>query len=158
MIFNIDIPIYRCSVAFFLETTVDELGVFYNKNRKCLDEEDYRLLRNDIEDTKKTGGVCYTFGVNYIVYIRDTKKMGHCDHELWHLTNSILMDRGVEHTLHDEPYAYLNEYLHDEFRNLMKDFNKEKRNEKAGRTSGDGSGEHQENQETDRGVHSGQTV
>lgn len=141
MIISLEIPIYRCDVAFFLETTVDELGAFFSKNRKNLDEEDYRLLRRDIEDTKKTGGAVYTFGVNYIMYVRNTKEKGHCDHELWHLTNSILNDRGIEHTTTDEPYAYLNEWLHDEFRNIIKDFNKEKKDEKSRRASGDVSGE-----------------
>lgn len=148
MIIALGIPIYRCDVAFFLETTIDELDAFYNKNRKNLDEEDYRLLRKDIEDTKKTGGAVYTFGVNYIMYVRNTKEKGHCDHELWHLTNSILNDRGVEHTSTDEPYAYLNEWLHDEFRNILKDFNKEKKDEKAGRTSGNGSGKDTKDQES----------
>lgn len=148
MIIALGIPIYRCDVAFFLETTIDELDAFYNKNRKNLDEEDYRLLRKDIEDTKKTGGAVYTFGVNYIMYVRNTKEKGHCDHELWHLTNSILSDRGVEHTSTDEPYAYLNEWLHDEFRNILKDFNKEKKDEKAGRTSGNGSGKDTKDQES----------
>ena len=140
MIIALGVPIYRCDVAFFLETTIEELNTFYNKNKKNLDEEDYRLLRKDIEDTKKTGGAVYTFGINYIMYVRNTKEKGHCDHELWHLTNSILNDRGIEHTTTDEPYAYLNEWLHDEFRNILKDFNKEKTNEKSRRTSGDGSG------------------
>lgn len=140
MIISLEIPIYRCDVAFFLETTVDELGVFFNKNRKNLDEEDYRLLRKDIEDTKKTGGAVYTFGVNYIMYVRDTKEKGHYAHELYHLTNTILSQRGVEHTETDEPYAYLNEWLHDEFREILKQFKEEKNNEKARRASGDGSG------------------
>lgn len=141
MIISLEIPIYHCDVAFFLETTVDELGAFFNKNRKNLDEEDYRLLRRDIEDTKKTGGAVYTFGVNYIMYVRDTKEKGHCAHELYHLTNTILSQRGVEHTETDEPYAYLNEWLHDEFREILKQFKEEKNNEKARRTSGTLSGE-----------------
>lgn len=148
MIISLEIPIYRCDVAFFLETTVDELNTFYNKNKKNLDEEDYRLLRRDIEDTKKTGGAVYTFGVNYIMYVRNTKEKGHCAHELYHLTNTILSQRGVEHTETDEPYAYLNEWLHDEFREVLKQFKEEKDNEKTGRTSGDGSGEDKKNQES----------
>ena len=141
MIISLEIPIYHCDVAFFLETTIDELGVFFNKNRKNLDEEDYRLLRRDIEDTKKTGGAVYTFGVNYIMYVRNTREKGHCAHELYHLTNTILSQRGVEHTETDEPYAYLNEWLHDEFEEILKQFREEKNNEKARRTSGTLSGE-----------------
>lgn len=148
MIISLEIPIYHCDVAFFLETTVDELGAFFNKNRKNLDEEDYRLLRRDIEDTKKTGGAVYTFGVNYIMYVRNTKKKGHCAHELYHLTNTILSQRGVEHTETDEPYAYLNEWLHDEFEEILKQFKEEKNNEKARRASRDGSGKNTKNQAT----------
>lgn len=149
MIISLEIPIYRCDVAFFLETTVDELGAFFNKNRKNLDEEDYRMLRKDIEDTKKTGGAVYTFGVNYIMYIRNTKEKGHCAHELYRLTNSILSQRGVEHTETDEPYAYLNEWLHDEFREILKQFKEEKDNEKARRASGDGSGTNTEREKSE---------
>ena len=147
MIISMAIPIYRCDVAFFLETDVKELDDFYKRNKHNLDDEDYKLLKKDIEDRKKCGGACYTFGVNYIVYIRDTKKQGHCDHELWHLTNSILTDRGVEHSDLDEPFAYLNEYLHDEFREVLKQFNKDKKDEKARRTAGESSGENKEDQE-----------
>lgn len=148
MIISLEIPIYHCDVAFFLETTVDELGVFFNKNKKILDEEDYRLLRRDIEDTKKTGGAVYTFGVNYIMYVRNIKEKGHCAHELYHLTNTILSQRGVEHTETDEPYAYLNEWLHDEFEEVLKQFKEEKNNEKARRASGDGSGKNTTDQTT----------
>lgn len=140
MIISMEVPIYRCDVAFFLEVTVEELDDFYKRNKKNLDEEDYNLLKKDIEDTEKVAGAVYTCGVNYIMYVRNTKNKGHCDHELWHLTNSILSQRGVEHTETDEPYAYLNEFLHNEFRSILIQFKKDKNNEDAGGTSGACSG------------------
>lgn len=149
MIISSSIPIYRCDVAYFLESTVDELDEFYKKNTHNMDKDDYDTIKKDIESTDTVGGAVYTCGVNYIVYIRDTKKKGHIDHELWHLTNSVLFDRGVEHTRCDEPYAYLNEFLHDEFRDILKQYKKALKDEKAGRTSGDGSGTNTEREKSE---------
>lgn len=140
MIISSSIPIYRCDVAYMLESTIDELDEFYEKNKHNMDKDDYNTIKEDIKSTNTVAGAVYTCGVNYIVYIRNTKEKGHIDHELWHLTNSVLFDRGVEHTKCDEPYAYLNEFLHDEFRDILKQYKKALKDEKAGRTSGDGSG------------------
>ena len=149
MIISSSIPIYRCDVAYFLESTVEELDEFYKKNRHNMDKDDYDTIKENIEKVNEVGGAVYTCGVNYIVYIRNTNKKGHIDHELWHLTNSVLMDRGVEHTKCDEPYAYLNEYLHDEFRDILRQFKKALKDEKARRTSGDGSGANTEGEKSE---------
>ena len=149
MIISSRVPIYRCDVAYFLETTVKELDEFYSMNKDNMDKDDYDAIKEDIQKENEVGGAVYTCGVNYIIYIRNIKEKGHIDHELWHLTNSILIDRGVEHTRNDEPYAYLNEYLHDDFRDIVKQYKKALKDEKAGRTSGDGSGANTEGEKSE---------
>ena len=137
MIIALSIPIYRCDVAFFVETTVEDIKEFYKKNKQQMTLEEYNDIIEDIKDERTVGGAVYTVGVNYICYIRNAKKKGHTDHELWHLTNNILNDRGIEHTRTDEPYAYLNEYLHDEFRDIMRKYYNKKENDTY-RKSGSG--------------------
>lgn len=155
MIIALDIPIYRCDVAFFMEPNIEEFKEFYKKNKTNMDEEDFRDILKDLKD-KDVAGAVWTCGVNYICYIKNMKKKGHIDHELYHLTNTILTDRGVEHTRNDEPFAYFNEYLHDEFRSIIKKhwLKKTPSNDETG-TTGSGSPEQcEKNEETQRRIHS----
>lgn len=156
MIVALEIPIYRCDVAFFLETDVKEFEEFYKKNKANMDEEDFRDILKDFEDEDVAGAV-WTCGVNYICFIKNMKKKGHADHELYHLTNTILTDRGVEHTRNDEPFAYFNEYLHDEFRDIVKKhwLKKDKSDETKSGTADSGSTEQcEESKEAQRRIHS----
>lgn len=155
MIIALDIPIYRCDVTFFMEPSIEEFKEFYKKNKDNIDEEDFKDILKDLEDEDVAGAV-WTCGVNYICYVKNMKKKGHIDHELYHLTNTILTDRGVEHTRNDEPFAYFNEYLHDEFRSIIKEhwLKKTPTNDETG-TTGSGSTEQcKESKETQRRVHS----
>lgn len=156
MIIALGIPIYRCDVAFFLNTTVDELEDFYKNNKDRVDSESYEVIKKDIKNAEEIGGAVYTCGVNYIVYIRDIRKKGYIDHELYHLTNTLLTDRGVEHSRNDEPFAYFNEYLHDEFRDMLKKYAKEikaKKDDKTGETNSGSSEQSKESEEPQRRIH-----
>lgn len=155
MIIALDIPIYRCGVAFFMEPNIEEFKEFYKKNKTNMDEEDFRDILKDLKD-KDVAGAVWTCGVNYICCIKNMKKKGHIDHELYHLTNTILTDRGVEHTRNDEPFAYFNEYLHDEFRSIIKEhwLKKTPSNDETG-TTGSGSTEQcKKSEETQRRIYS----
>ena len=156
MTIQLEVPIYRCNVAFFLETSVEDFKDFYKDNKDRIDEDDFKRIKEDIESEDVAGAV-WTCGVDYICFIRNMKKKGHIDHELYHLTNTILTDRGVDHTRNDEPFAYFNEYLHDEFRNIVKNYwlKKDKTNETKSGTADSGSTEQcEESKEAQRRIHS----
>lgn len=154
MIIALDIPIYRCDVVFFMEPSIEEFKEFYKKNKDNIDEEDFKDILKDLED-KDVAGAVWTCGVNYICYIKNMKKKGHIDHELYHLTNTILTDRGVEHTRNDEPFAYFNEYLHDEFRSIIKEhwLKKTPTNDETGATGSGSTEQCKESKETQRRIH-----
>lgn len=140
MTWSLEIPIYNCNVAFLIESNAEEVKEFYTQNKKKLSKEGYECIIKDIEDYEETGGATYSEGVDYLVYIRNVKEEDHMDHELYHLTNVILMDRGIAHTREDEPFAYLNGWLHKQWRQIKKDYLKELKDAKAGK-SGSGSSE-----------------
>lgn len=158
MIISSSIPVYRCDVAYFLETTVEELQEFYKNNRKNMDDDVLKEIKKDIENSGEVAGAVYTCGVNYIMYIRDIRKKGHIAHELYHLTNCVLIDRGVEHTRCDEPFAYLNEFLHDSFDDVKKEFKRLKKDEKSKGNTGKGTEPDREGEVPEGGVHSECTV
>lgn len=160
MTIALSIPIYRCDVAFMLESTIEDFEGFYKDNKDKMSEEEYKSIKSDMEDNDVAGAV-FTCGVNYIVFIRNMKKKGHVDHELYHLTNIILVDRGVEHTRNDESFAYFNEYFHDEFRDIEKNHWKNRNKKEDDKTGTTGSGDSEqckENKETEGGVHSGEEL
>lgn len=149
MILAFKVPIYRAEVALFIATTVEEFEKFYKDNKKKITDEAYQQIKKDLADEDETGGANYICGISYITYIRNPYDENSIAHELYHLTNNILTDRGVEHTLIDEPYAYLNGYLHTQWKECLKEYKKEKKDEKARRTSGDGSGTNTEREKSE---------
>lgn len=154
MIVTLGIPVYRCDVAFFMEPGIEEFKEFYKKNKNNMDEEAFRDILKDLED-KDVAGAVWTCGVNYICCIKSMKKKGHIDHELYHLTNVILTDRGVEHTRNDESFAYFNEYLHDEFRSIIKEYwlKKTSTNDEIGTTGSGSTEQRKESEEAQRRIH-----
>lgn len=133
MIVNVEIPIYRCHVAFLIETDIEELDDFAKRNAKKLQKDTFDCIKDDIKDYTSTRGATYSEGVDYLVYIRNADDDNTIAHELYHLTNVVLLDRGVEHTRTDEPYAYLNGFLHIEFKKVLKEFKKEKSKKRSDR-------------------------
>jgi len=46
-------------------------------------------------------------------------------HEIYHIVNRILMDRGIQHTYDDEPYAYLVGWLTNMYYNTLDELKKD---------------------------------
>ena len=80
-------------------------------------DEEFRKLFEEL-DGSFGGYTCRLDKGGYLVVIKyEINNPLYYDHELYHLANTILWDREVEHTREDEPYAYLkawitNQYLH----------------------------------------------
>lgn len=119
MIEIVDIPLYKCSVVFLIESTVEEWKEFFDKQYKegRLQSSNDSGVREELE--AKTPGFVLATGLNdYICYISNANNAGLVVHELFHVTNAVLQDKGVELGLKGEAYAYLIEYLTNEFYNL----------------------------------------
>lgn len=120
MIFTINIDLYLTDVAFLVETSLDEFERFYYDNVKNITDEEYKCFRNDIEDEKNCAGFASTTDSGkYIVYLRYADTDLFVAHEIYHIVNRILMDRGIQHTYDDEPYAYLDGWLTDMYYNTL---------------------------------------
>ena len=104
MIRKLDVPIYDTNVLFLLEATEEEWAKFCSKktNKEKLHEE----------EIKEANGVSYS------------------THELFHLADSILKDRGVEYTENNEALAYMVGWINEQYSYMLKEFNKEKGEEK----------------------------
>lgn len=127
MIEIVDIPLYKCSVVFLIESTIEEWKEFFDKQYK-----EKRLQSSNDSDVRgefelNTPGFVFTTGLNdYICYISNVNNAGLVAHELFHVANAALQDKGVELDLKGEAYAYLIEYLTNEFYNLAYNVPKQK--------------------------------
>ena len=109
MIFQLDIPIYNTNCLFILEPTKEEMDEFLNNenNLSKLTNEEYKSLFNELDNTFSQG---YTTTLNkgsYLIILKDSNNPVYYLHELFHLANFILWDRGVELNRGGEAYAYL---------------------------------------------------
>lgn len=132
MIFAIDIDIYLTSVLFLVETSPYEFDKFYYEHVTRITDEEYKQFRSDIENEKSCMGFTNTTdNGDYIVYLRDGDCELYVAHEIYHVVNRILMDRGVSHNYDDEPYAYLNGWLKQEYSDMLQDMRMEENNNKS---------------------------
>lgn len=115
MILKIDIPIYNTSVALLVEISTGELEDFYKNNTRCLTQKEYQNLKTDIFDKGYPGLTLHTDSNNFLVYL----KKGNCDnmvaHEIFHVCNKILLDRGVSFDSDAEAWAYLIGWFTEEY-------------------------------------------
>lgn len=120
MIFAFACEIYKADIAILVEPSEKELKKFFENNLKklTLDEEDAKDLREELED-KNNDGFVMSIKDKYLLCIK--KKTDYIlSHEIYHLANCILWDRGIPHTREDEPYAYLIGWLTEVINNNLK--------------------------------------
>lgn len=117
MIRIIDIPIYRCSVVFLIGASREEWGAFFEENKKkgALTERDNIDVIDEYDNEQCLGFVVETEGKDCITCIKDKNNPGVVAHEIFHAANAILHGRGVEPGNASEPWAYLIEYITNEF-------------------------------------------
>lgn len=129
MIRQLDVPIYDTNVLFLLETTAEEFTKFLDneKNKQKIGDETIKEIFDDIAD-ERWGGTVWRVDNNsaYICLIKEANKVSYNTHELFHLADSILKDRGVEYTENNEALAYLIGWIGEQYSYLLEEFNKEK--------------------------------
>ena len=126
----IDIPIYNTSVCFFIVGTKEELDILKEDNPHKIDQEIYTQILTDIEQPDKCDGFTIPLlDMSYLIYIRDGLEYNPriCIHEIFHVVNYTLTDRGVKHEETAEALAYLIGWLTEEYYKFL---NQEEENEK----------------------------
>lgn len=119
MIDWIDIPIYKCSVVILVDATLDDWEIFYGTHKNELTERD-NINVADMYSERNTNGFCMqTEGGYYICHISDKENIGLVAHEIFHVANMLLADKGYKHDYCDEPEAYLIEFLINAFYHLI---------------------------------------
>lgn len=113
----LDIELYRCSVVFLVETTLEEWSYWYRKHKKQISESDNNAVIQEYD--LSTPGFCInTDGNDYVLMVSDRNNIGLVAHEIFHAANMILSDRGYKYDGIDEPIAYLIEFLTSQFYKL----------------------------------------
>lgn len=130
MIDKIDIPIYNTSVALLVEVTESELKDFYEDNLDKLTYDDYKMLIDDLNNSGISGSTMSCDKGGYTLYLRNGKADNYVSHEIFHVCNRILLDRGVQIDNNAEPWAYLIGWFTDEYyRKYWEYHDKKKQNE-----------------------------
>jgi len=131
MIKLLEVPIYNTNVLFLLETTNEEWIKFCSEeiNKDKLYEEDIKEVSDEILSDACGGSVITLLNNDgYVTIIKDANYPTYYLHEIYHTADSILKDRGVEHTEDDEAYAYMIGWLGQQYCGILEEFNKEKGN------------------------------
>ena len=99
------------------------MDIIKEDNPDKIDDELYKTLLDDILDENSCDAFCATSsnGGSYIIYIREgfEDKYRVVIHELFHLTNRILCDRGVYHKVTTKAWAYLIGWLSEQYFNIL---------------------------------------
>lgn len=133
MIRQLDVPIYDTNVLFLLETTTEEFTKFLDseKNKQKIGDETIKEIFDDIAD-EQWGGTVWRVDNNsvYICLIKEANKVSYSTHELFHLADSILKDRGVEYTENNEALAYMVGWINEQYSYILEEINEEKNENK----------------------------
>ena len=107
MIDYIDIDVWQNSIVFIVETTLQEFDRFYYDNTRRLTDDEYKEMREDIENPHSCMG--FTILVNdggLVIYLREAYTFLSSAHEIFHAVNKMLLKRGVHIDEDAEPWAY----------------------------------------------------
>ena len=118
MIFQLDVPIYNTNVLFIVNPTSEEIQEFLDSttNKEKLTDEELKNLLKELDDVHYGGYTTWLDKGGYIVLLKEDYKIPSIyQHELFHVTNLILFDRGIEHTRIAEPYAYLIGWITEQY-------------------------------------------
>lgn len=140
MIDKIDVPIYNTSVALLVEVTESEIKDFYEDNLDKLTYDEYKQLLDDLDNEGIEGTTMRCDKGGYTIYLRNGKSDNYVAHEIFHVCNRILIDRGVQIDDSAEPWAYLIGWFTDEYyRRYWEHHDNKKQNEvQAGKENMEG--------------------
>ena len=124
MIRQLDIPIYGANVLFLIEPSGEEWAGFCDneKNKVKLTEEEIKLVFNEIASDKWSGTTIRLDKGGYVFLIKGAHNPCYFAHELYHVADRILKDRGVEHTDDDEAYAYMVGWLNEQYHIILQEY------------------------------------
>lgn len=131
MIRQLDIPIYDTNVLFLLDVTGEEFAAFLDndQNKSRITKEEIKSVFDDIKDDKWEGTLFPLDCGAYISLIKNATDVSNYTHELFHIADTILKDRGVEYTQNNEALAYMIGWISKQYSYLLKEFNEEKAKE-----------------------------
>lgn len=103
----LELPTWQTTVIFLVNEDADSLAEFINKNKKRLLESEIKELWEGFRDDNIDGQVNDFSKGGYYCMIKSPFAETCWAHEIFHVVNRILMDRGVTHDASAEPWAYL---------------------------------------------------
>lgn len=136
MIIQIHVPIYRCSVLCFCNSTLEEFDEFYYKNVKGFTNKEYEDVRNYIKNDKSSyAWTQHLETTDIMIWFTRPRVDMDVVHEFYHATHMILVERGIYHDdekgTGDEPFAYLLGYLVNEYYVTLDNMENENKTEKT---------------------------
>ena len=137
MITQLDVPIYNANILFLIETTAEEFSAFMDNktNKDKMTDNEVMLVMKDIADISYGGFTMSLDAGGYVVFMRECHRAFYYVHEIYHVCDRILKQRGVEHTLDDEAYAYLVGWLVEEYLAIIEEHKAEIRKNKKKKTT-----------------------
>lgn len=123
MINSFDIDIFKTSILFVVGNDEKEITNFYYKNVVKMTSEELNEIIEAMRGNHCDGLTMQTDSCLYIVWIDNANDEEIIAHEIFHVANKILMERGFNHDADDEPWAYLIGYITRLFYNWMCDIN-----------------------------------
>lgn len=123
MIRQLDIPIYDTNVLFLLDVTGEEFAKFLDNevNKSKINESEIKAIFDDIENPKWDGTLFRLSGGNYVSLIKKADDVRNYSHELFHIADQILKDRGVEYTENNEALAYMVGWLNTQYSYVLEE-------------------------------------
>lgn len=117
MIRQLDIPIYDTNVLFLLDVTGEEFAEFLDNkvNKSKINESEIKAIFDDIANDKFDGTLFRLSGGNYISLIKKADNVRNYSHELFHIVDQILKDRGVEYSENNEALAYMVGWINEQY-------------------------------------------
>ena len=111
MDFLLPIPVWGTQVVFFIDETEESLKECIKRNSKNLTLKDIEELRDALKDDTIDGQVNSFEKGGYYCLIKSPYDENCWAHEIFHVVNRILTDRGVVHESSAEPWAYLDGFI-----------------------------------------------
>lgn len=117
----LNIPIYNTSVCCFIGGSKEDFEILYEDNKNKFNKEEYDSIIEDLENKSYAGFVSCINDCSYFLCIKEEyiKNYSIVIHEIFHLTNHILWDRGVDLDKSGEAYAYLIGWLAEQYFNII---------------------------------------
>ena len=103
----LELPSWQTRIIFFVDETEESLKKTLQLNKKNVTLAEVEELRDALKDDTIDGQVNSFVKGGYYCMIKSPFEELCYSHEIFHVANRILVDRGVTHDGSAEPWAYL---------------------------------------------------